>query len=128
MPASIQCCWSSYRAWNSRSASASIAAWAACFLPLSFFGGTVVDGTTAAAAAAAAARSRPTSSRAAAKRLSQREPSSRWSATKASSHAVHRHSFDGSIVSERQFVQSSSSCAGDEGRVVVSRASGCRRS
>tara|TARA_B100000768_G_scaffold129808_1_gene120411 strand:+ start:138 stop:284 length:147 start_codon:yes stop_codon:yes gene_type:complete len=33
-------------------------------LALSFFGGTVVDGTTAAAAAAAAARSRPTSSRA----------------------------------------------------------------
>jgi hypothetical protein len=29
--------WSSYRAWNSRSARASIAAWAACFLALSFF-------------------------------------------------------------------------------------------
>ena len=34
--------WSSYRAWNSRSARASIAAWAACFLALSFFGGAVL--------------------------------------------------------------------------------------
>ena len=43
--------------------------------PESFFGGAVVDGTAAtAAAASAAARCRPTSSRAAAKRPSQRKP------------------------------------------------------
>ena len=35
-----------------------MAAWAACFLALSFFGGAVVDGTAAAAAAAAARRPR----------------------------------------------------------------------